>query len=273
MQCSSVAMRTFTADASANSVGGNACTSNTSIINMTLQLLHWLYLQCQQSRATIRAILGEALLSISATDFLRSYKRKFGTDKGKYIQGESDMVSMVEVRSAFGKDAGNSKAHVSHLLQLLICIVSGLQVPLQCTDHAILVDLLLPLHEPNEMVEWRDQVPVIQSYHEALVRCTIKLIEKDSEGRRKGDSISQDFHATVRPLQRILRLSPSQSLLSFTIRNLLLKWPSGFQSNTPKEVLLLHELEALLGLIGALEDTSMRYDEINSILGPLLVSS
>ena len=48
--------------------------------------------------------------------------------------------------------------------------------------------VLLPLHAPGEMVEWRDQVPVLQSYHEALVQCVVRLAirDRDREGGGEG---------------------------------------------------------------------------------------
>ena len=42
----------------------------------------------------------------------------------------------------------------------------------------ILIEVLIPLHLPNDMILWRDQVPVLQNYHEDLVRCILCLIDK-----------------------------------------------------------------------------------------------
>jgi hypothetical protein len=47
--------------------------------------------------------------------------------------------------------------------QILDSIISGLQAPVsRHTAHELLSKLLMPLHQPDEFEEWRDQVPAIQ---------------------------------------------------------------------------------------------------------------
>lgn len=40
-------------------------------------------------------------------------------------------------------------------------IIDGATRPLSQCFESLLEDVLLPLHRPSEMIEWRDQVPVI----------------------------------------------------------------------------------------------------------------
>lgn len=65
-----------------------------------------------------------------------------------------------------------------------------------------------------------DQVPVLQSYHEDLVHCMITML-------------------TPSP-------PPSAHMLPDMLTGVLAIWPDRFASNTPKQVLLLHEMEMLL---------------------------
>ena len=90
----------------------------------------------------------------------------------------------------------------------------------------LLEELLLPLHSPNGMVLWRDQTPVLGMYHEALVFALVKVVEVFYE--------SEAFAGA------------QQSVLVAILRGLFRQWPRGFSTNTPKEVLLLHEVDMLL---------------------------
>jgi hypothetical protein len=153
-------------------------------------------------------------------------------------------------------DCGDARNHVSFLLQILYSIISGF-IPLSSEGKEddeeeksnknneafdpetlyfirkeILMEILIPLHLPNEMIVWRDQIPVISLFHEDLCRCTIQLIEKCQ--RPESTSSSSSFI----PFQG--------SLLTDVVKAILSNWPDAYNTNTPKQVLLLHELEFLL---------------------------
>ena len=96
-------------------------------------------------------------------------------------------------------------------------VLCGLAGPPDLIQN-LLRGCLLPLHAPNEMTLWRDQSPVLGEYHKELVFCMLKCLEKCDDARLRGAAIG----------------------------GVLEHWPSGFRSNTPKQVLLLHELETLL---------------------------
>ena len=70
--------------------------------------------------------------------------------------------------------------------------------------RALLTDVLLPLHEPNQMAVWSIQQPLIESYHEALVGCLVPFLE----------------------------LQPD--LAEVVFKTIAAAWPRGFNSNTPK---------------------------------------
>lgn len=82
--------------------------------------------------------------------------------------------------------------------------------PLTATHTALLHRVLLPLHRVNEMYEWRDQVPLLQRYHEPLVFCLVQYLERDRRA----------FAVPV--MESVLRA-----------------WPEAFQSNSPKVPCLL----------------------------------
>lgn len=132
-------------------------------------------------------------------------------------------------------DGGTSRGHVFFLLKVLQVIISGFQTTndreIYLQRRELLVDVLIPLHLPNEMVEWRDQIPVVQTYHEALVQCVVLLAEKTDEGY---------YH------QRPLHSRSNDSLLTESLLQILRHWPDSYNTNTPKQVLLLHEIEILL---------------------------
>ncbi len=188
--------------------------------------MHWLYSHCLPLRAALRSQIGHQLLAV------HHYKGS---------------ISKFSVQ---GSDAGSSRAHVSHFLDILCAVVSGLSFEsadgeggasslLQSRSVSeLLSDVLMPLHAPNEMVEWRDQIPVLQSYHEGLVRCLLRLVERDR--------LCAEKHLQARGGTHKSKLAAPVNVLTQALKTLLRTWPDGYQSNTPKQVLLLHELEMLL---------------------------
>ena len=72
-------------------------------------------------------------------------------------------------------------------------------------------DVLLPLHRPNGFFEWRDQLPLLQTYHEALMACLLALLRRNN--------------CAAAPL-----------LLPELFAELAEAWPEGYNANTAKEV-------------------------------------
>lgn len=110
-------------------------------------------------------------------------------------------------------------ASVGLTLSLLHRIVLGIQhtAPLPRSYQQLLLTHLVPLHEPNAMVLWRDQTPVLELYHKALTQCIAVLVQKDP------------------------------SLLDALLPPLLDLLVKG--GNTSKIVLLLHEVDTYVGLL------------------------
>lgn len=205
------------------------------------QCLHWIYQNRSDMRPLIRKSLSSAMLN-----------------EGLAAPGAT------KVRH---NDGGKSRDHIAPLLEVLICIIDGFGCPLQVAHIGLLKLVLMPLHQPNEMVEWRDQIPILQQYHSQLVRCLKALIKKSCEvvsvGFQLGsmpNSYSGPCIASSSGLNLIEResgldigskfsakMSP-RSLLPFTIKNLMTYWPTTIAANTPKEVLMIHELEALVAM-------------------------
>ena len=72
-------------------------------------------------------------------------------------------------------------------------------------------EVLLPLHRPNGFFEWRDQLPLLQTYHEPLMACLLALL-------RRNDCKAASF------------------LLPELFGELPEAWPEGYNANTAKEV-------------------------------------
>lgn len=190
-------------NSSVSSVSSSSSISSSSVGSqiVTKQCIHWIY----QNRTDLRAVTRRALCDTILLE---------GPGRGR------------------SKDAGSSRDHVGPLLEVLLCVVEGLQASQD--NSALLRELtahvLLPLHCPNEMVEWRDQIPVLQRYHEPLVLCLAAVIEKSSSTGLQEDATN---------------------VFVGIITGIISTWPASFSSNTPKEVLLLHEMETLLALASA----------------------
>lgn len=101
-------------------------------------------------------------------------------------------------------------------LRVLRAIIAGFETPLSRSNQGLLVYVILPLHRirgkrsPSE--------PMIGLVHRELVLCACTLLEK----------------------------APEQ--IGSCIKVLLEAWPTHRDGNSPKQVLLLHELEAILAL-------------------------
>lgn len=214
---------------------------------MLKHLLHWLYNNVIPLRHVIRSQLGVNLIAAFP------YHGNVNASRSRTSNPATANKWVVQ-----SSDAGNSRSHVAHLLELLLPILSGLSASetsfrnQKAVLSELLTEVLMPLHTPNEMIEWRDQIPVLQIYHEQLVRCIVKLVEKDRElsgftGFAGSYSLS----------------SSGGSLLLQAINLLFKQWPESYKTNTPKQVLFLHELEILLELATVFE--------FHSVLQPFLV--
>ncbi|KAL9187078.1 hypothetical protein ACHAXT_010798 [Thalassiosira profunda] len=136
-----------------------------------------------------------------------------------------------------------SACGVEALLNVLLCIIAGfrpMSSPASSKDGSrrssilrpsherLLFDVVVPLHRPSGMVLWRDQTPLIGLYHEALVKSIGAFVALD--GSRVGPVVGALLHPEI--------------------------WPDAEGGNTPKVVLLLHEVDTLIGLLPSTADSS-----------------
>jgi hypothetical protein len=190
-------------------------------LGILLQLYVRIYEHRSDLRSSFRHLLVKYLLTVNISS----------SSKHRKPLNDSASSTKNTTHKSPALDGGQGRSHVAPLLKILHTIIAGLPLLLspQTAQYEIryelLVNVLLPLHLPNEMIEWRDQIPIIQQYHEELVRCVVTLIEKTYT------NITTDH---------------DHSLLLIIFIQLLHHWPEAFNTNTPKQVLLLHELEILL---------------------------
>lgn len=104
-------------------------------------------------------------------------------------------------------------------LRLLHRILLGTGDKLHKSHEHLLYNHLIPLHQPSSMVLWRDQTSLLELYHEPLVQCIAVLLQKNPEW----------IPTTIKAL-----MEPDV-------------WSKG--GNTPKMVLLLHEIDMYLALL------------------------
>ena len=120
-------------------------------------------------------------------------------------------------------------AGIALTLETLFCILSTEsenQASRQAVLHHLLEHFLVPLHQPNGLILWRDQTPLLSLYHEPLVKCTA---------------------ACIRQIEAHVLPTVVQSLIQ----------PEIFSpGNTNKQVLLLHELDTYLGFVSEHEKGS-----------------
>ena len=196
-------------------------------LNVIKQCLHWIYTNRMDLRSIIRLRITDTLLTQGVA---------IGRSLGK----------------SGGRDGGRGRDHVSPLLEVIGSIIKGMesfQQPDQFNiAHNLLTKLLLPLHRPNEMIEWRDQIPVLQLYHQKLMDCIFVIIDKsriiessdDPNNILSSTTLSTNLSTNDQPSSSSLWLIAICGLLSTHI------YPQASNANTPKEILLLHEIELLL---------------------------
>ncbi|CAB9506134.1 IPL1-related protein kinase 2 [Seminavis robusta] len=223
-------------------------TTTTALADPTHRLRHYQRAQQLAQRLTqeyndhlqsIEAILGDWY---STTPTLRPLGR---SGLGRvWLKFQLQNTSGTYAPSLRGENTSASGLDVT--LRVLYRILLGMQThnnnnnpkATSTTTSTILEELLfhqlLPLHQPNAMVLWRDQTSLLELYHEPLVQCMAHILKQ--------------YHPNhVAPVCQAL-LIPSESI-----------WPVG--GNTPKQVLLLHEVDTYLGLLLPQNDNEQQEKE------------
>mmetsp|Transcript_8132 Transcript_8132/g.15309 ORF Transcript_8132/g.15309 Transcript_8132/m.15309 type:complete len:1234 (+) Transcript_8132:111-3812(+) len=134
-------------------------------------------------------------------------------------------------------------AFVEPLLKIVLRILRGIRgsengnyvVP-ESYKH-LLREVLLPLHKPSGMTLWRDQQPLLGLYHKVLVQCIGALVSLDKS--LIAEVIKQIIHPDIWPLEGKQEGTGTASA-----------------ANTPKLVLLLHEIDTYIGLLDMQSQTT-----------------
>lgn len=125
------------------------------------------------------------------------------------------------------------------LQEVVLPVITGFRSSEFRKSHESLLDLLLRLHLADTMVN--EITPTLQLYHESLVRALLAFLSVFSSDKR--------IHSRV---------------VRFVIRC----YPTSRAANTPKSVLILHELEQLTELCS---DSVCFNREIRDVLTPVLL--
>ena len=107
-------------------------------------------------------------------------------------------------------------SHLTPILNVLSSILSGISNP----DPNVFREILLPLHRPNGWSFWDRQTPILAEYHKSLVQCCYVYIQHN-----------EAFATEL-----------ADYLLSHA-------FPPIHQANTPKELLLLFEINKFINFI------------------------
>lgn len=138
-------------------------------------------------------------------------------------------IRTTESRSS-GVKENTSAIGLGMTLRVLFRILKGTSPPFHPSYRHLLFYILIPLHRTSSMVLWRDQTPILDLYHEPLVKCIAVLLKGQPEWKSP----------TVR------------ALLGTDI------WPhakgGSNGSNTPKIVLLLHQINTFLTIPGEVDE-------------------
>ena len=176
-------------------------------------------------------------------NFLKSFVLKCSSSSSGVVGGVGLIGIGVENTSAAGVDS---------MLNILLRILKGIrsgqeqrQRKQQQIDSNMIVDgnnkpnqshlhllfhVLLPLHNPSSYVLWRDQTPIIGLYHKSLVQCIASILILDTS--LIGKVIHHLLHPDVWPVEGGNGSKKGSKM-----------------ANTPKVVLLLHEIDTLIGLL------------------------
>ena len=134
-----------------------------------------------------------------------------------------DYLQQSNSAAAAVRHENTAATHIRLTLSILLRILKGTVIPLHESYRQLLLQHLVPLHQPDGMVLWRDQTAVLELYHEPLTQCIAVLLQKEP-------NLSGDLWPALIPL-----------------------FPK--MGNTPKQVLMLHELDTYVGLYPNDNDT------------------
>jgi serine/threonine protein kinase len=150
--------------------------------------------------------------SVGNVDVRRQCRSHLGSAWSQFVSGSGSGMGGIKLENT-------SSSGIRMTLRVLHRILQGTGGTLQKSHEYLLTHHLIPLHKPNSMVLWRDQTSLLELYHEPLVQCVAILLQKKPEWIPKAIT----------------------ALLEPDI------WTVG--GNTPKLVLLLHEIDMYIGIL------------------------
>ncbi len=199
----------------------NASTSGQAITDAKARLVQYkatqdiaakLNQQWEDHVDALEYILGE-WYAMGSTDMRRQARAHLGSVWAQFV-----------TRSSGGGGSGvkmenTTSSGIRMTLRLLHRILQGTPETLHKSHEHLLHYHLIPLHKPSSMVLWRDQTSLLELYHEPLVQCVAILLQK------RPTWIPGVITALINPEI----------------------WNKG--GNTPKLVLLLHEIDTYIGIL------------------------
>ena len=219
----------------------NPQNSGQVLLNPQSRLLRYQEMQTVSSRLNaeweehverLEYIIGEWYL-VGNVDIRRQSRSHLGSVWSQFVLRSGTGVAGMKMENT-------SSSGICMSLRVLYRILSGCRERLERSHEYLLIHHLLPLHQPSSMVLWRDQTSLLELYHEPLVKCIAILLQKRPQW------VSMVISAMLEPEI----------------------WTKG--GNTPKLVLLLHEIDTYIGILPeSLDESSISPESFSSLLRTL----
>lgn len=185
--------------------------------NILVEIIKAVYCLNPSSRPSLRNALAKVL------------ERMLAVTDDQYIGSTSSALSAMT--SADASNAYNSSSSIGQkqvyddprtvviggkvALRIICHIVEGMKPPLSVHNIKLLSNMLMPLHMlPGKITHLK---PLLSLIHEFLCFCCVQYLQKDVD-----------------------------QTLPIIVKGVVSAWPSPWAGNTPKEVLLIHELEQIM---------------------------
>ncbi|KAL7580861.1 hypothetical protein ACA910_001130 [Epithemia clementina (nom. ined.)] len=200
----------------------------------------------------------------ASSPLLRAYTRTcLGRVWTQYLVRTTTTASISSTTNAIVTRHENTQAaSLTLTLPTLHKLLQGRRRQRRRTDDAsslavyrqVLFQYLVPLHQPDALVLWRDQTPLLSLYHEPLTQCIATILLWGTPSCASSASSMATNRSTVDDDD------DDDNENSIVMRQIANEWfPELMQAliqpdifpvagNTNKQVLLLHELDTFLGL-------------------------
>ena len=158
--------------------GGRPVTPHGEDDHAMLKLtLHWCYASQPRNRPAIRQWIGNTLAQFAKYPNKRLAVAPILDVTAQIVRGFGVQVEEGRRGAEGGKEGDAGSGGVAATSSSSSCTVLP---PLDSTHRQLLLAVILPLHRPNTFFEWRDQLPLLQTYHSSLVYCVLQFLERES---------------------------------------------------------------------------------------------